>query len=157
MVVCFKYGVFAVTNIARIRRTISCYCARKRRSLHPSTSHSNCKWSCTKDRNHTFTFIIIIQMYINHIRGGQEVGIEIAMCSNIQQSTMTFHTRYDTMTSTYQVVDRMVSVVYSLPSSLLIPKFLYLLLIRRQHDTIRFKTIKEGRRWIWRVFEDTNI
>ena len=148
MVVCFKYGVFAVTNIARIRRTISCYCARKRRSLHPSTSHSNCKWSCTKDRNHTFT------MYIKYSRR-QVQKLQCVVIFNNQP--WTFHTRYDTMTSTYQVVDRMVSVIYSLPSSLLIRILLYLLLIRRQHDTIRFKTIKEGRRWIWRLFEDTNI
>ena len=148
MVVCFKYGVFVVTNIARIRRTISCYCARKRRS-----SPINITFKLQMELYQRF--IIIIYRCTSTIF--EEVGIEIAMCCNIQQSTMTFHTKYDTMISTYQVVDRMVSVVYSLPSSLLIRKFLYLLLIRRQHDTIRFKTIKEGRRWIWRVFEDTNI
>ena len=56
--------------------------------LHPSTSHSNCKWSCTKDRNHTFTFIIIIIIYRCTSTIFEEVGIEIAMCCNIQQSTM---------------------------------------------------------------------
>ena len=149
MVVCFNYGVFTVTNIARIRRTISCYCARKRRSSPINITFKLQMELLYQRQKYIYIHYNDIEYRCSTSTIFEEVGIEIAMCCNIQQSTMTFHTRYDTMTSTYQVVDRMVSVVYSLPSSLLICILLYLLLIRRQHDTIRFKTIKEGRRlWI---------
>ena len=139
MVVCFKYVVFAVTNIARIRRTISCYCMLGSEDLHPSHHTFKLQMELYKDRNHTFT---IIQMYIIIF---EEVGIEIAMCCNIQQSTMTFHTRYDTMTSTVIQFCRQNGKCY-LFSTAVICMLLYLLLTRRQRCDIRFKTIQEGRR-----------
>ena len=125
MVVCFKYGVFAVTNIARIRRTISCYCARKRRS-----SPINITFKLQMElyqRQKSYIYI-----YYNHIDAHQPYSrrqVQKLQCAVIfNNQPWTFHTRYDMMTSTYQVVDRrMVSVVYSLPSSLLIRILLYLL------------------------------